>query len=99
MLVTHTIRENLGAFVIKAYATIKGRRLEWDPPYLDALIFELTKVAFGATNQLLVSMPPRHGKTFVASTCFPAWLLLHQPSLEIMIVTYGDKLCEEIVTP
>jgi hypothetical protein len=80
---------------MKAFATLnKGRRLGNDK-YLKLLAQELTRVAAGETKRLVVSMPPRHCKTFMGSICLPAWILAHNPSAKIVILTYGQDLADK----
>jgi predicted phage terminase large subunit-like protein len=84
------------AFAMKAFAVLnKGRRLDNDN-YLKLLAQTLTRVAVGETKRLVVSMPPRHGKTFVGSICLSAWILAHNPSAKIVILTYGQDLADKI---
>jgi predicted phage terminase large subunit-like protein len=94
---TRLVSQSFFAFVLKCYASINdGRTLEIEP-YLQLLAKKLNEVAKGDVRQLVVTMPPRHGKTFLASICLPAWILAHDPSARILIVTYGAELSEEIV--
>jgi predicted phage terminase large subunit-like protein len=44
----------------------------------------------------VVTLPPRHLKTFLASICLPAWLLAHCPSARILILSYGQELADKI---
>src|SRR6516165_5312026 len=84
------------AFAMKAFATLnKGRRLGNDK-YLKLLAQTLTHAAAGKTKRLVVSMPPRHFKTFMGSICLPAWILAHNPSAKIIILTYGQDLADKI---
>jgi predicted phage terminase large subunit-like protein len=84
------------AFAMKAYASLnKGRSLGQDK-YLELLAERLTRVAEGETKRLVVSMPPRHGKTFMGSICLSAWILAHNPSAKIIILTYGQDLADKI---
>jgi len=41
---------------------------------------------------LMVSMPPRHGKSEVISRLFPAWFLGRNPEMEVIIASYGGDL-------
>jgi predicted phage terminase large subunit-like protein len=83
------------AFAMKAFATLnKGRSLGNDK-YLKLLAQELTHVAAGETKRLVVNMPPRHCKTFMGSICLPAWILAHNPSAKIVILTYGQDLADK----
>ena len=46
----------------------------------------------GQSPRLMISMPPRSGKTTLASMMFPAWVLGHHPSWEIIAASYGVSL-------
>ena len=84
------------AFAMKAFAVLNtGRRLGRDK-YLKLLAEVLTDVAAGNTKRQIVSMPPRHGKTFMASICLPAWILAHDASAKILVLSYGQELADKI---
>jgi predicted phage terminase large subunit-like protein len=84
------------AFAMKAFAVLNtGRRLGKDK-YLTLLAEVLTDVAAGKTKRQIVSMPPRHGKTFMASICLPAWILAHDASAKILVLSYGQDLADKI---
>jgi hypothetical protein len=60
------------AFAMKAFAYLnKGSDLGQDK-YLKLLAERLARVAAGKTKRLVVSLPPRHFKTFMGSICLPA---------------------------
>ena len=42
--------------------------------------------------RLMLFMPPRHGKSEIASRCFPAWHLGNHPNHEIIAVSYSSSL-------
>src|SRR5258708_5550038 len=89
------IRTEFLAFAMKAFSSLnKGRSLDQDK-YLKLLAERLTRVAEGETKRLVVSMPPRHCKTFMGSVCLPAWILAHNPSAKIVILTYGQDLADK----
>jgi predicted phage terminase large subunit-like protein len=84
------------AFAMKAFAELnKGRNLGQDK-YLKYLAEALTNVAAGKTKRLVISMPPRHGKTFMGSICLSAWILAHNPSAKILVLSYGQALADKI---
>jgi predicted phage terminase large subunit-like protein len=83
------------AFAMKAFASLnKGKGLGADA-YLKLLAERLTRVAARKTKRLVVSLPPRHFKTFMGSICLPAWILAHNPSAKIIILTYGQDLADK----
>jgi len=89
------IKTEFLAFAMKAFASLnKGKSLGNDT-YLKLLAERLTRVAARKTKRLVVSLPPRHFKTFMGSICLPAWILAHNPSAKIIILTYGQELADK----
>ena len=43
--------------------------------YIDAVIHALEQVRLGKVRRLIITLPPRHLKSVIVSTCWPAWLL------------------------
>ena len=64
------------------------------PPHLELLASKLEAVARGEIKRLMVFMPPRHGKSNLASEIFPAWYLGHKPAHQVMFTTYGQDLAD-----
>lgn len=50
------------------------------------------EVAEGKSPRLMILMPPRHGKSELASRMFPAWHLGHYPEHEIIACSYNVSL-------
>ena len=42
--------------------------------------------------RLMIAMPPRAGKSQIASVCYPAWFLGRNPSFEIIAASYATSL-------
>ena len=73
-----------------AFALSKGR---WIPyPYLLILSRWLVDLAMGRRKRIIVSMPPRHGKSELISRWFPAWFLEHFPQKRVVLCSYGAAL-------
>jgi hypothetical protein len=90
------IRRDFRSFVGWAYRyTHDGKKLG-NEPYIDYLCHKLERVADGETRRLVINLPPRHLKTFLAAVYLPAWVLAKDPSARIMVITYGDQLAENI---
>lgn len=47
------------------------------------------------TSNLIVSMPPRHGKSTLLSKYTPAWFLGCWPNLQVLLATYGDEFAAQ----
>jgi predicted phage terminase large subunit-like protein len=89
------LSKNFLPFARKALRELEGVRLG-NEPYLKYLARELDQFANGETCRLIVNLPPGHLKTSLGSVCLPAWLLAHDPSLKIMIVTHAELLSKPI---
>jgi predicted phage terminase large subunit-like protein len=51
----------------------------------------LEEVEAGRYKRLQISMPPRHGKTKLASHMFAAWYVGRNPEKSIIVATYSEK--------
>jgi predicted phage terminase large subunit-like protein len=50
----------------------------------------------GRIRRLIISLPPRHGKTELASKMFPAWFSGRNPHLSLIFGTYNEKFSQDI---
>jgi len=88
------IAGDFATFVRVMYAATKGPDLIW-APYLGFLCAKLQDVAEGREKRVLITMPPRHLKSFTVSVALPAFLLGNYPDQQIMVVSYGQDLAKE----
>ena len=56
----------------------------------------LQAVVDGKSPRLMLTMPPRHGKTTLASRCFPAYVLGRYPDMSIIATSYSADLASRI---
>lgn len=59
------------------------------------LIDVLERVERGELRRVIVTMPPRHGKSLTSTTYFPAWFLGRHPDEEVIIASYGADLAQD----
>lgn len=52
----------------------------------------MRKVERGEAPRLVLNVPPRHGKSVLASDYFPSWVLGHHPDWEIIATSYAITL-------
>lgn len=55
----------------------------------------LQAVESGQIKRLMIFIPPRHGKSELASTRFPAWYLGRHPTKQVMACSYNDDLASD----
>jgi len=53
------------------------------------------QVARGESPRLMLAMPPRHGKSLIASQMFPAWHLARYPKDDVITVSYSAALATD----
>lgn len=85
----HLVRNNLGAFVMRANPTYG-----WVGFHQDYVIPALHKVATREIPALALLMPPRHGKSEIASINFMAWLFGRWPERKNMLISYSDTFAK-----
>lgn len=56
---------------------------------------KLEAVERGETDRLMIFMPPRHGKSELASKRFPAWCLGRNPKRQIIAASYNSDLASD----
>jgi len=75
--------------------------LRFNPDYLAGWVHKdicarlerfMKAVENGENPRLMLQMPPRHGKSTLASQEFPAWVLGHHPDWELIVCSYAETL-------
>jgi predicted phage terminase large subunit-like protein len=61
----------------------------------ELIVSRLEAIERGEISRLMISMPPRHGKSLLTSTIFPAWYLGRHPERSVIFATYGQELSDD----
>lgn len=81
-------RRSLLDFAARTYAG-------WiDAPHLSMIAAQLELVERGELKRLIVNLPPRHGKSLLCSSIFPAWYLGRHPRRNVIMATHSAELSE-----
>lgn len=71
-------------------------RSRYEPARHHEIIGEaLEKVEQGKILRLIITMPPRHGKSELASKRFPPWFLGRDPYRQVMFATYNEEFAKD----
>lgn len=81
-------RRNLLDFCSFTYAGYRR------PPHIRLMADKLEAVERGDIKRLMIFIPPRHGKSELASIRFPAWALGRNPNRRIIETSYGADLAQ-----
>lgn len=85
-------REKFYFFVRAVFEHLHTGQTLSQAQYLEAMCFEFQQVAEGRERRLIATVPPRHLKSICASVALAAWMLGHDPTLKIIVASYGDDL-------
>src|SRR5207253_1705640 len=87
---------DFASFAARAFGELNPRTplaMNW---HVELIAAKLAAVHAGYIRRLIVSLPPRHLKSHLASVAFPAWCLGHEPSAEILCVSYAQDLADKL---
>jgi hypothetical protein len=80
------------SFVRKCFHTLSPNTellMNW---HIYALAYQLEQVRCGKIKRLNVNFPPRMLKSLISSVAFPAFILGHDPTKRVIVVSYGSDL-------
>lgn len=66
-----------------------------DAPHHRLIARHLEAVERGDVTRLMITMPPRHGKSMLASEFFPAWYMGRNPDHYVVTATYAQELADD----
>lgn len=66
-----------------------------DAPHHRLIARKLEAVERGEITRLMITMPPRHGKSMLASEFFPAWYLGRNSDHSVVMATYAQDLADD----
>ena len=89
------LRADFASFAQHVFAELYPKtrfQMSW---HLWVIAARLAAVRAGKIRRLAIHLPPRHLKSLLASVAFPAWVLGHDPSAEILCVSYAQELADK----
>jgi len=90
------LRHDLCAFIHRSFIELEaGKQFLWNW-HIEVLAAKLEEVRRGCCKRLIVNMPPRHLKSDTISIAFPAWMLGHDPTKQLLSVTYAQDLSDNL---
>jgi hypothetical protein len=92
----HLLRNDLCAFIHRSFLELNPQTQFHSNWHIELIASKLEDVGRGRCKRLIVNVPPRHLKSHAISVAFPTWLLGHQPSKQILSVTYAQDLSDTL---
>lgn len=90
------LRSNFAGFIGKCFQTLNPGTSYLHNWHIEAIAFHLEQVRLGKIKRLIITMPPRSAKSIAASIAFPAFIHGHDPTAEIVAVSYAQNLASKL---
>jgi hypothetical protein len=81
--------EDLAVYAVANYPGFDFAR------HLQIVVEKLEAVQRGEIDRLMIFLPPRAGKSMIASQFFPAWYLGRHPDRYVISASYGQELAND----
>ena len=90
------LRSDLGYFAERCFCELNPQTAFLPNWHIEVIAAKLSAIARGKIQRLIINLPPRHLKSLIASIAFPAWCLGHDPSAQILCVSYAQDLADKL---
>ena len=90
------LRQDFTTFVTRCFDELNPQAelaMGW---HIEVIAAALTAVQQGKIRRLIINLPPRHLKSLMASVAFPARRLGHDPSAQLLCVSYAQDLADKL---
>lgn len=96
LLLNTKLRTDFKWFIAKCFGTLNPGTEYLSNWHVDAIAWKLEQVRLGRIKRLIITMPPRSAKSVSASVAFPAFIHGHDPTKEIITVSYAQSLASKL---
>jgi len=90
------LRKDFTAFIELSFRELNPTTEYLPNWHIEVIAAELEACRRGETKRLIINVPPRSLKSHCVSVAFPAWLLGHNPSAQIIAASYAQELANKL---
>jgi predicted phage terminase large subunit-like protein len=90
------LRSDFTAFIERSFNELNPTTPYLSNWHIEVIAAELEACRRGETKRLIINVPPRSLKSHCVSVAFPAWLLGHDPSAQIIVASYAQELANKL---
>jgi predicted phage terminase large subunit-like protein len=90
------LRHDFSTFIERSFIELNPTTPFLPNWHIELIASELEACRRGETTRLIINVPPRSLKSHCASIAFPAWLLGHNPSAQIICCSYAQDLSNKL---
>ncbi|WP_456684568.1 phage terminase large subunit [Bradyrhizobium sp. P5_C11_2] len=94
-MMSAALRADLALFVEQAFATLEPGTAFSPNWHYEHLCWALMRVLRGEVRRLIINVPPRSGKSIIASVALPMFAVGHAPNRRIICVSHTEDLARK----
>lgn len=94
-ILTAAYRQRFYPFVRRAFDEMFGEGVFSPNWAVRAMCAQIEHVILGGRRRLLITVPPRHLKSFITAVALPAWQLGRDPCHNTLVASYSGLLAED----
>jgi len=89
------LRQDFSAFIQRCFHHLHPQAAYLPNWHIDVMAGKLDACRRGRIRRLIINIPPRHLKSIAGSVALPAWWLGHDPSAQVLCLSYGQDLANK----
>ncbi len=90
------VRRDFALFIERSFAELNSQTEYQHNFHIEVIADALEQCRTGKLKRLIINLPPRSLKSQMASIAFPAYLLGHKPSTQIICASYAQDLADKL---
>jgi len=90
------VRQDFAAFIEGSFRVLNSGKPYLPNWHTESVASALEKCRIGNSTRLIINQPPRSLKSHCASIAFPAFILGHDPTAQIICTSYGQDLSSKL---
>jgi hypothetical protein len=90
------LRQDFATFASRCFYDLNPQAELFINWHIEVIAAKLTAVRQGQIRRLIINLPQRHLKSLLTSVAFPAWCLGHDPSAQLLRVSYAQDLADKL---
>lgn len=90
------LRLDFYAFIERCFLQLNPNTKFMPNWHIEVMAAKLEACRQGKIRRLIINVPPRHLKSLCGSIALPAWYLGHNPSAQILCVSYAQDLSDKL---
>ncbi|HEU5231639.1 MAG TPA: phage terminase large subunit [Terriglobales bacterium] len=89
------LRRDFYSFLIRSFVELNPQTDVAENWHIEVIADALERCRRGEIKRLIINLPPRSLKSHCASIAFPAWIMGHNPSAQIICASYAQDLADK----